>query len=156
MSERADLHGKSGPGHVIEHNGKTYTLPHAFDVNDLLAFEDKLYQRANKTLSAQRDAMLPDDYRAELKAIREKYEAGGFGFESPETEAVLKTTRGALLFLNHILNVPDEELFDLLAHKSAELMEAVEAITRATFPDPPKQQGGTAGPKAQARLHRAR
>lgn len=146
MSERMDLHGKNAPPHVIEHGGRRYVIPHALDVGDLLAIEQELYQRAIGSLALQKSAMDPEDYRAELKALREKYDAGEFGFEQEGTQAVLKTRKGAMLFLAHVLKASEAELIPLLMDKGDELLSVLESVTKATFPDE-----GKAGPKAKPR-----
>jgi hypothetical protein len=161
MSERMDLHGKSAPPHVITHAGKTYSIPHALDVGDLLDIEQVLFERETGALALQKSAMDPERYHEELKALRDRYNGGDFGFGSEVTQAIFKTPKGAALFLCHLLKVSEGEMLDLLFHKGAEVLSVMELVTKATFPDGPKGAGSTgvgakvADPKPQARRDRS-
>lgn len=161
MSERADLHGKDGPPHVITHGGKTYAIPHALDVGDLLNIEQMLFERETDALALQKGAMDPDRYHNELKTLRDRYNAGEFGFGSEVTQALFKTPKGAMLFLCHLLKVPESEMLELLLHRGAEVLSVMELVTKATFPDGPKTPDGkgadakSADPKPQARRDRS-
>jgi hypothetical protein len=146
-----DLHGKSAPPHTITHAGKTYAIPHALDVGDLLNIEQMLFERETESLALQKDVMDPDRYHNELKALRDRYNAGEFGFGSEVTQALFKTPKGALLLLGHVLKVPQSELIDLLVTKSAEVLSVMELVTKATFPDAGTPDAKGADPKPQAR-----
>ncbi len=133
MSERADLHGASAPPHVLVHGEKTYTIPHAVTIGRLLEIEDVLYKRALKALYDQKEFMDAAEYVAELKTLREQSQAGDFSFENETVQSLLKTSAGATLFMQVIMGISKEELYELMAHKSAELSSIIEEVTAATF-----------------------
>src|SRR5436190_1502958 len=113
MSERADLHGKSAPPHVISHGGKEYRIAHALDVGDLLALEKALYQRALEDLAPLKAALDRDEYLAEVQKVRALYDAGHFALDGPTGQSLAKPDKTpgeliqarkfATLFLSHLL-----------------------------------------------------
>ncbi len=144
MSARMDLHGRNAPPHTLEHNGKTYTIPRALALYDLLVVEDALYQRALKSLYAQKEFMDAGAYAAELKALREQSTNGEFALEHPATQELLKVPAGALVFLGALLDADRAELLDLMKHKGAELKSILEQVNAATFAEnqtDPKAKG---------------
>jgi hypothetical protein len=61
-----------------------------------------------------------------------------------------------MLFLCHLLKVPESEMLELLLHRGAEVLSVVELVTKATFPDAPKSPDAKgADPKPQARRDRS-
>lgn len=148
MSERQNLHGKNAPPHVIECDGKTYTIPAAFDVGDLLDIEKTLYARAIESLAMQKGAMDREQYGEKLDALRAKYDKGDYSFENEETQAILGTPKGGILFLKHILKASDAELMRLFQLKGQELASIMQSLTKATFPDTPEPTAGASDPKA--------
>jgi hypothetical protein len=149
MSELAKLAGTGAPPHTIEHEGRTFIFRPALDNATLLALESSLYERDRTALSQARNDYPPDEYLKRLDAIVERRKRGAYSIGSPETEAFLKTTTGAVFLLRAMCDASEAEILSLLMHRSAEIERILRDTFDATFPE-------SNGPKVKAHRRKVR
>src|SRR5579859_7932893 len=112
MSERSDLDGASAPAHKLVHGDKTYFIPHALTVGDLMQIEQTLFDSACEALYRQKRFMDADKYDAELAKLRREYQDGAYSFQNAEIQAMLKKPAGAVLFMRSIMKVEEAEFYE--------------------------------------------
>lgn len=137
MSERAAMAGDNLPPQEIYHNGKTYKVASVITEGVMLAMEMKLYARAKEALAGARTEYSEAGYDAELTKLREKFEKGGYAFESKGTMEFLKTEKGCMTLLGCMMDCNTAELIELMANKGPELKDVMKLAMNLSMPKPP-------------------
>ncbi len=144
MSERSAALGIKGPPKTIEHNGKVYSVAPVVTEGTMLAFEQKLYERAKTALLGSRDLYTPDEFTQRADALRKQREDGHFAFEGAYAQELLAGTRGALVLLSCMISATEAEAMALITERTDEITEILNEALADSFPK------GTQDPKPKA------
>lgn len=143
MSELSKALGNAGAPHRITHDGKTYSF-YLVDQVRKNAIEKRFYQQAREAVYVDREHMTPDQYVAELRVVRERYEAGEYAYFGERGARLLQTPKGALALLEIITGETEEALVPLLTARREEVNELLKSVLSESFGDhkPPVKVDG--------------
>lgn len=147
MGVESEIWGNlAGAPHTLEYNGKTYKLS-LINQKVKVAFEKARLSKAKEALAVLKDVLEPEDYRARLDQMIQKYEAGEFALYAESGLAYLQTIPGMCLLLSLVIGCDENEVMGLVIARQAEIVGHLHLIIRESFPglalDEPVSDGGT-------------
>lgn len=151
----ATLGAEAAP-HVIEHNGRKYPFGHVTG-RVKSAVERWLEDRALDAMerAAARfvriGALTPDAVREMIQGFVNDCLAGKYAFGGKESAAALATTQGGVKIASELLGCTEDEAFELILAKPAEVSAKLKLLVGESFPAPkaeapaePQPQPGSA------------
>jgi hypothetical protein len=132
MSELSMALGNEGEPHRINHGGKTYRFWLVDQVRKN-AIEKRFYQQAREGVYVDREHLDPEQYVAELRRVRESYEAGEYAYFGERGSKLLQTPKGALVLLEVITGETEEALIPLLTARATEVNELLKSVLAESF-----------------------
>lgn len=123
--------GNLGGVVVIEHNGKTYSLPR--HLNDIMRANYVAWMMNYRIVQTERRRGLysPKSFREIMSDLNESFDLGEWTFGSENYFKMLRTDDGATAFLKMIVSDPkitDDELASLLEAKGTDVVRAIRAM----------------------------
>lgn len=127
------LLGNAGPGHVIEHDGRTYRIS-LIDQRAKAEWEERLFRRAVKAAEILAPARPADWHEAKLAQLDDEFMAGDFALISEKSVKVLKTLGGVQLLLEILTGLDPAALAPVLKAKHKEVKALIHLVIRESFP----------------------
>lgn len=121
----ANILANKGPLPILTdpETGKVYQVSYLTQERKV-AFEQWLVDGARAVAVVMKDALSPEEWRAEMRAFRDEVAQGRFGFHGDVSLAAMETTDGKAKLISILFDCPVEEMIGLVL-RCPDLVKAV-------------------------------